>query len=226
MAHGVEHCKDPQFGPFTSYHKHDRRVSLIGDTHPVFHGNVVKAIASGMRTYPKILGVLKHKLGQFGNDQEYRQFAEHMNDLFHARVKSVLRKAKNVVELTIQAPLAAKHFEPGQFYRLQNFETLAPRLPHTVFQMEPLALVTSEHDHTQGTLTFIVTETSAATKLCATLRPGERVSLMGPTGVRAKIPTERETVLIIGKQSSFAFLRSYGPIIACCGQSCYVLRYL
>lgn len=217
VAHGVEHCKDPQFGPFTSYHKNDRRVSLIGDTHPVFHGNVVKAIASGMRTYPKILGVLKHKLGQFGNDQEYRQFAEHMNDLFHARVKSVLRKAKDVVELTIQAPLAAKHFEPGQFYRLQNFETLAPRLPHTVFQMEPLALVTSEHDHTQGTLTFIVTETSAATKLCATLRPGERVSLMGPTGVRAKIPTERETVLIIGKQSSFAFLRSYGPIMRAAG---------
>ena len=44
--------------------KHDRRVSLIGDTHPVFHGSVVKAIASGMRTYPKILAVLKDKLGQ------------------------------------------------------------------------------------------------------------------------------------------------------------------
>jgi NAD(P)H-flavin reductase len=217
VAHGVEHCKDPQFGPFTSYHKDQRRVSLIGDTHPVFHGNVVKAIASGMRTYPKIVAVLKDKLGHYGDKHEYRQFAEKMNDLFQARVKSVERKTKNVVELTIRAPLATKHFKPGQFYRLQNFETLAPRIENTVCQMEPLALVTAEHDSAHGHLTFIVTETSATAKLCATLQPGENVSLMGPTGVRAKIPTEHETVLIVGNQSSFAFVRSYGPIMRAAG---------
>jgi hypothetical protein len=33
---------------------------------------------------------------------------------------------------------------------------------------------------------------------------------MGPTGVRTKIPTHHETILIIGNASSFAFLRSYG----------------
>jgi hypothetical protein len=33
---------------------------------------------------------------------------------------------------------------------------------------------------------------------------------MGPTGVRAKIPNEHETVLIIGDAASFAFVRSYG----------------
>jgi len=48
IPHGVEHCKTPDFGPFTSYQNNDFRVSLIGDTHPVFHGSVVKAIASGM----------------------------------------------------------------------------------------------------------------------------------------------------------------------------------
>ena len=110
----------------------------------------------------------------------------------------------------IQAPLAAKHFKAGQFYRLQNFETFAPRIDHTLLQMEPLALVTAECDTAHGMLTFIVTETSATAKLCATLKPGDPVSLMGPTGVRAKIPTEHETVLIMGNQASFAFLRSYG----------------
>lgn len=210
VAHGVKHCKDPQFGPFTSYHKDDNRVSLIGDTHPVFHGSVVKAIASGLRTYPKILSALRHKLGKSGSEDEYKQFSEKMNYLFHARVKSITRKTNNILELTIQAPLATKHFKAGQFYRLQNFETLAPRIDHTLLQMEPLALVTADCNHTHGTLTFLVTETNATAKLCALLKPDEPVSLMGPTGVRSKIPAEHETVLIIGNASSFAFLRSYG----------------
>jgi NADPH-dependent glutamate synthase beta subunit-like oxidoreductase/NAD(P)H-flavin reductase len=210
VAHGVTHCKDPQFGPFTSYHKNDKRVSLIGDTHPVFHGSVVKAIASGLRTYPKIVTALQHKLGKHGDENEYRQFAEQMQYLFIAKVKSITRKTANVVEITIQAPLAAKHFKAGQFYRLQNLETLAPRIDHTLLQMEPLAVVTADCNHKNGTLTFLVTESSATAKLCATLKPDEVVSLMGPTGVRTKIPTEHETVLVVGNASSFSFLRSYG----------------
>jgi NADPH-dependent glutamate synthase beta subunit-like oxidoreductase/NAD(P)H-flavin reductase len=217
VAHGVEHCKDPQFGAFTSYHKNQRRVSLIGDTHPVFHGSVVKAIASGLRTYPKILQSLQKKLGKLGSQAEYDQFANHMDYLFKARVKHVRRMTKNIIELAIQAPLAARHYKPGQFYRLQNFETLAPRIDHTLLQMEPLALVTADCDNTHGVLTFLVNESNATAKLCATLKPDEPVSLMGPTGVRAKIPGEHETVLIIGSQASFAFLRSYGPELRAAG---------
>lgn len=225
VAHGVEHCKDPQFGPFTSYHKHNKRVSLIGDTHPVFHGNVVKAIASGMRTYPKITRLLHDRLSQRGSMEEYRQFAEQMNYLFHARVTAVTRKTKDVIELTVQAPLAAKHFRPGHFFRLQNFETLAPRIDHTLCQMEPLALVTAECDKTHGKLTFIVTEGNAPAKLCAMLKPGEPVSLMGPTGVRAKITGEHETVLIVGDRSSFAFTRSYGPELRAFGNRVIYLAH-
>lgn len=179
----------------------------------MFHGSVVKAIASGMRTYPKILHVLKNKLGIRGNIDEYQSFAAHMEHLFSAHVVSVVRKTSQVIELTIHAPLAAKHFKPGQFYRLQNFETLAPRVDHTLFQMEPLALISAECDVTHGTLTFIVIENSANAKLCALLKPGEPVSLMGPTGARAKIPTAHETVLVVGNETSFAFLRNYGAAL-------------
>jgi NADPH-dependent glutamate synthase beta subunit-like oxidoreductase/NAD(P)H-flavin reductase len=209
VAQGALHCKTSPFGPFTSYQKGHRRVSLIGDTHPVFHGSVVKAIASGMRTYPKIVSLLASKIGS-GDEAEYRQFAEKMQHLFCARVETITRKTKNILELTIHAPLAAKHFKAGQFYRLQNFETHAARLGHTLLQMEPLAVVTADCSPSRGTLSFIITENSATAKLCALLKPGETVSLMGPTGVRAKIPTQHETVLIIGDKSSFPFLRSYG----------------
>lgn len=217
IAHGVEHCKEPAFGAFTSYRRGHYRVSLVGDTHPVFHGSVVKAIASGMRAYPKILTVLQDKLGQQGQAEEYTKFHARMAELFRATVTTVVRRTDNVIELTVQAPLAAKHFQPGQFYRLQNYETFAPHLDSTSLQMEPLALIGAGVNRQQGTLKFIIIETGASSKLCATFQPGDPISLMGPTGVRSKIASEHETVLIIGSQLSLALLNSYGSALRAAG---------
>ena len=44
-----------------------------------------------------------------------------------AKVREVVRLTQNIVEVIVEAPMAARAFLPGQFYRLQNFETLAPR---------------------------------------------------------------------------------------------------
>lgn len=222
---GVAHVKDPNFGPFTSYHHEHHRVSLIGDTHPVFHGSVVKAIASGMRTYPKILAALKSQLGHLGGQEEYQTFAEHMKYLFNAYVTNVERRAQNVVELTIQAPLAAKHFQAGQFYRLQNYESFAPRIDNTSLQIEPLALNAAEVSRSAGTLKFIVFETGTSSKICATFREGDPISLMGPTGIRAKVSTTHETVLIIGNQASIPFVKSYGVALRQAGNKVIFLGH-
>ncbi|HSW70867.1 MAG TPA: pyridine nucleotide-disulfide oxidoreductase, partial [Gammaproteobacteria bacterium] len=205
--------KDPLFGPFTSYKKNDYRVSLIGDSHPVFHGNVVKAIASGLRTYPKIVATLKTKLGKLGNEQEYQQFAERMRELFSAEIIAIERRSAKMLELTIKAPLALKHFKPGQFYRLQNFETHAPILHHTLLQLEPLALIAAGVDEAKQALRFHVIEAGTSSTLCSLLRPGEPVSLMGPTGVRYKIAEGHETVLMIGNALSIPLVLSYGPAL-------------
>ena len=213
LPHGVEHCKDPNFGPFTSYTENDYRVSLIGDTHPVFHGNVVKAIASGMRTYPKIVAALAKKLGNEGDQQAYRAFAKKMHGDCQAIVDSIKRVAPHILELTVHAPMAARHFQPGQFYRLQNYETTAQRVHGTTLQMEPLALVAMDCDLKKETLTFMIHERGTSTKVCATLKPGELVSLMGPTGVRAKLSHQQETVLILGDVMSLPLLKSYGTAL-------------
>lgn len=213
LPHGIAHCKEPLFGPFTSYQKDHHRVSLIGDTHPVFHGSVVKAIASGMRTYPKIVALLKDKMHQQGEQEEYQQFAKRMDYLFKATIHRIERCTPNVIELTIHAPIAAKHFEAGQFYRLQNNETSALHVEGTSLQIEPLALIAAECDKQKGLLTFIVIENGASAKVCATFQPNDTVSLMGPTGVRAKVSREHETVLIIGNQLSIALLNTYGSAL-------------
>jgi hypothetical protein len=58
----AQNNKAANAGPFTSYASDGHRVTFIGDTHPVFHGSVVKAIASSMRTYPASWKCLSSRL--------------------------------------------------------------------------------------------------------------------------------------------------------------------
>jgi NAD(P)H-flavin reductase len=208
----AKHLKMEDFGPFTSYHLDHKRVSFLGDTHPVFHGSVVGAVAAGMRTYPKIVELFGERARQHGDDKEYAAFRQKIDTLLDARVAKVMRLTPHVVELTVHAPLAAKHFQPGQFFRLQTFETGAPAIAGTPLQTEPLALTGSHSDREHGTVSFIVHEGGASARVIAALKPGDPVAVMGPTGVRAKI-VENETVMIVTEGWGVAHLRSVGPAL-------------
>jgi len=207
----AEHCKVPEFGPFTS----DHRVTFIGDTHPAFHGSVVKAVASGMRTYPYIVKALSDKIARNITENEYVAFRSKMQDLLQARIERVQRHSPTVVELQIRAPLAAQKFRPGQFFRLQNFETRAPIFGQTRLQTEALAMRCAG---VQGdTISLMVLEIGASSRLCATFQPGEPISLMGPTGVATKINQGGETVMIIGGRLGAADIRAVGPAMRAAG---------
>ncbi|MHB8347200.1 MAG: FAD-dependent oxidoreductase [Acidiferrobacterales bacterium] len=211
------HCKVDDFGPFTSYEVDNRRVSFLGDTHPVFHGSVVKAVASGKRTYPKILAAMGGRAGQRGDDQEYKRFRGQLDELLTTRVEKVERLAKTVVELTVRAPMAARRFRPGQFFRLQNFEAHASMVDGTRMQSEALALYGAKVDKDRGTVSVVVIEKGASSRLVAMLEPGDPVTLMGPTGVRATIPEGNETVMIVGGVLGVAYLRSVGTALRSAG---------
>ncbi|OGI42928.1 MAG: pyridine nucleotide-disulfide oxidoreductase [Candidatus Muproteobacteria bacterium RBG_16_65_31] len=207
------HCKTGDFGLFTSYHEHDRRVSFIGDTHPVFHGSVVKAVASARRAYPEIIRSLGGRADRTGDDREYREFRARMQELFEAKVERVRRVSPSVVELVVRAPLAAGRFQPGQFFRLQNFETQAPAAGATRLQTEALAITGAGADPATGRVTLLVIERGASSRLCAALRVGEPVVLMGPTGVRTDIPDGGATVMVVGGRHGAAHIRAVGPAL-------------
>ena len=73
-----------------------------------------------------------------------------LDDELRARVHEVVRLTPNIVEVVVKAPMAARAFQPGQFYRLQNYETLAPRIDGTTLAMEGLALTGACVDREQG----------------------------------------------------------------------------
>ncbi len=212
-VHVGAHCKQPDFGAFTSYHQDHRRVSLVGDTHPVFHGSVVKAVASGQKVYPRIVAALGTRVNRRGDEAEYVRFRARIQEQLGATVESVRRVAPSTVELTVRAPLAARRFRPGQFFRLQNFETRAPRVEGTRLLTEALALAGAKVDPASGHVALMVTEYGASSRLVATLQPGDPVLLMGPAGVRTKIPEGGETVLVVGGRRAAAALLSVGTAL-------------
>jgi len=213
----VTHCKTQDFGPFTSYQHQQHRITFLGDTHPAFHGSVVKAVASGMKTYPHIIKALQEKITAQAEiapeikETEYVTFLTKIQDSLSPRLEQVQRKTPTTIELKIRAPLAAKNFQPGQFFRLQNFETLAPLLGNTRLQMEAIALRCADIDQTTGLISLMIIETGTSSRISATLSPGQPVALMGPTGARTKIYAGGETVMIIGGRLSAADIRTVGP---------------
>jgi len=105
--------------------------------------------------------------------------------------------------------MAARAFLPGQFYRLQNYETLSARVDGTVLSMEGLALTGASVDRKRGLLSTIVLEMGGSSDLCALLQPGEPVILMGPTGTPTETPGT-ETALLVGGGLGNAVLFSIG----------------
>jgi NADPH-dependent glutamate synthase beta subunit-like oxidoreductase/NAD(P)H-flavin reductase len=191
-----------------------RCTSYFGDVHPSFFGNVVKAMGSAKQGYPLVSRVLAEI--EAASAEPDAMFLGQLNDELRASVHKVERLTPTIVEVIVRAPLAARRFRPGQFYRLQNFETLASRAEGTRLAMEGLALTGAWVDRHRGLISTIVLEMGGSSDLCALLKPGEPVVLMGPTGTPTEIPTG-ETIVLAGGGLGNAVLFSIGQAMRAAG---------
>ncbi len=200
-------CKPEQADVLLSRFADGRFISFFGDLHPSYFGNVVKAMASAKQGYPVVSRVLAKQLPK-SRQSTSDFFAGLARDLI-STVHKVERLTPNIVEVVIKSPLAARNFQPGQFYRLQNFETQAALSAGTRMQMEGVALTGAWVDRERGLVSTIVLEMGGSANLCATLQPGEPVVLMGPTGAATHIEAN-ETVILCGGGLGNAVLFSIG----------------
>jgi NAD(P)H-flavin reductase/NADPH-dependent glutamate synthase beta subunit-like oxidoreductase len=184
------------------------QLSFFGDLHPSWAGNVVSAMASAKQGYPVVSRVLAKAAPRSTPEALFAR----INEDLRPTVAKVERLCPTIVEVTVKAPAAARAFEPGQFYRLQNFETLARRQDGTTLAMEGLALTGAWVDQAAGLVSVIVLEMGGSSDLCATLKPGEPVVLMGPTGEPTATPAG-ETVLLAGGGLGNAVLFSIGQAL-------------
>ena len=192
-----------EVGFFTSYLQAGRTVSFYGDNHPAYAGSVVRAMASAKDGAPHVAALFAEELhtqdpaAQPRRDAQWQAFTQKLDDELRATVVRVERLTPTIVDVIVRAPAAARQFEPGQFFRLQDFEASAKESGGSRLAMEGLALTGAWVDKEKGLLSLIVLEMGGSSRQVVTLEPGEPVVVMGPTGTATEIP-EGEAVLLCG----------------------------
>ena len=193
----VEPVSDASRGFFTSYARGHRAVSFYGDNHPYYAGSVVRAMASAKDGYPHVVGLFPEIASLRPEEQPARDealgalFAK-LDEALIARVVEVNRLTQTIVEVVVRAPMAARKFQPGQFYRLQNFESLAPVIDGTRLAMEGLALTGAWIDPDKGLLgTIKSSRWGVARGSARRSSPASRSSSWGRRGRRRRSPARR-----------------------------------
>jgi NAD(P)H-flavin reductase len=204
---GRFHIAPDKNGFFTSYDSNGRFVTYYGDNHPRYAGNVVKAMASAKDGFPQVVKLFAQELtsldagAQPARDQAWEKLCARLDTELTATVEDVVRLTPTIVEVIVKAPAAARHFYPGQFYRLQNYEALTRRVAmggeDVPLLMEGIALTGAWVDKERGLLSLIALELGVSSRLVAYLKKGEPVVVMGPTGTPTEIP-ENQNVLLLG----------------------------
>jgi NADPH-dependent glutamate synthase beta subunit-like oxidoreductase/NAD(P)H-flavin reductase len=191
--------KKGEIGFFTSYERNGKFVTFYGDNHPAYEGNVVKAMSSAKAGYKKVLALFEQteKFQSHDNNNEWKTFSATLDYALKPYVVNVERLTSTIIEVVVHAPIAAKKFQPGQFFRLQNYERDAKKIEDTLLMMEGVALTGAWVDKQQGLLSMIILEMGASSKMCGMLKPGQRIVLMGPTGTPTEIP-ENTTAILLG----------------------------
>ncbi len=219
----AEHSKSPRFGPFTSYADGNFRVSFIGDTHPVFHGSVVKAIASAARSYPEVLEAMETPGEPHSEPDLGTRFLERVSDQLSTTVISVNDDHPVVLEMWVRAPLAARNFRAGQFFRMQTFETHSPLVENTRLQV-PLQTISGAG--VRGDMVrLMLLKWGANARLASMLGPGDPLVLMGPTGAAMDVHGGK-TYLVVSGTWGAAVMLGLGPVLRSAGNRVvYVAAY-
>ncbi|AOU99363.1 hypothetical protein BI364_16790 [Acidihalobacter yilgarnensis] len=186
---------------FTSYRKDGRRISFLGDNHPVYSGSVVRAMASGRAGARALVRLFAERIGDSGHAAKWDTLCARLDENLRPRIVAVTRLAEHLVSIAVHAPQASRNWQPGQVYRLQNFETLVARDLGTALQMEGMAVDGVQVDKAQGRINLLINEVGTSSRLAATLAPGDSVILMGPTGTSLPMPMDK-TITVIGGHSA------------------------
>jgi NAD(P)H-flavin reductase len=162
------------------------------------------------KLYEERIAKLSHSAQDIASRRtQWRELTQKLDFELRCTVREVNRLTSTITEVVVHAPAAARKFQPGQFYRLQNFEVNAPLAGDTRLCFEGLALTGAWTDPKRGLLSMIVLEMGVSSRLCAILKPGEEVVVMGPTGTPTEIP-ENERVILAGGGLGNAVLFSIG----------------
>jgi len=128
-----------------------------------------------------------------------------------------------MVEVWVRAPMAARNFKAGQFFRLQTFESLSPVVENTRLQI-PLITV-SGTGVKNDCIRLMVLQWGAGPRLVGRLQAGDPVVLMGPTGAPTDMPTGRTIMVVAGRWGAAVMLDIGAALRAAGNRVLYVAAF-
>lgn len=210
------HSKVKTVGVFSSYYQDGKTVSFIGDSHPAFHGSVVNAVASAKRAYPAIIDHL-NQLAENSHAPSigFSDFNKTIAQALDSSVQQIEDRGDWIV-ISVFAPAAAYHAQPGHAFRLQSCQLSARRADQSAIKNQACVVYPIEIQPDQGKLTFLLRKVNWQQAGFSGIGVGDRVSVMGPTGVKASMQVTGPTLLWADKtglactMSIFKALKSKG----------------
>ena len=122
------------------------------------------------------------------------------SDDLTAEVVAVNRLTPTIIEVVVRAPAAARNFQPGQFFRLQNLESRAPRVGRIAAAHRALRADGRLGRPGEGpALDDRPRDRRLDPPLLGAPKPGEPVVAMGPTGTATELP-ENSTVMLLRRR--------------------------
>lgn len=162
----------------------------FGDADPLFAGSVVKALASIKEGYSKVTNQLVKEKPK--STLSWSEFVNNLDYLLTSIITEINHLTSHVTEIIVYSPLAAKNFRPGQFFRLQNYSSDLTKM------IKPIALCGGHIDHqlSKDHISLVIYGAGRSSNLCRNLLIGEKIALMGPTGMPFAIPKNKYLILL------------------------------
>ena len=167
-------------------------VSVWGDMLPKYSGSVVKAMASVKDNHQTLVDNIPENNINFQDN-----IFSKIDEVSLSTVHEIEHVSDKIIQLTVHSPMAVKLYQPGQFFRLQNFAADAIVANETQMLIEPIAVTGAWVDKEKSLITFFILDVGASSFLCKFFTPGQQLSLMGPVGTPTDI-LPNENVLLVG----------------------------
>lgn len=157
-----------------------RAISVFGDMNKKYSGSVVKAIASAKNHYQEILDAIRHEVTDVKITTLDCDIAKYWQNPIIEKITTI---GHHFVQISINAPLQAMNAKIGHIFRLTQYGTNFKAIPVTTTNIS------------NNVLTFIIHKSGNGTDDIANLKIGQKVSLMGPSGVPINF-TKYNTILL------------------------------
>ncbi len=172
----------------------DISISILGDTHKIFNGSVVKAMASAFYgQYPIIESMFENTI-----EKEFSKTIIDFEDNVLANLVSINKITDLIFEVNVKSKLIAEKFQAGQFFKIQNFESLSKTKNGIKLYSEPVILTGMHVDKENHIIKSVVLKSGVSTSILESIPLNEPVLFMGPLGEPTPLTHNKKIVLIGG----------------------------